>query len=49
MRLEKVKEKKLTFEKRKLQTALNFKIKTLGNGGKIEWEKEIRKKRLELQ
>ena len=49
IRLEKVKEKKITFEKRKLQTALNFKIKNLGNGGKIEWEKEIRKERLELQ
>ena len=39
IRMEKIKEKKITFEKRKLQFVLNFKIKKLGNGGKIEWER----------
>ena len=48
-RFTKIAQKKKLLEKKKIQSTLNFKIKNLGESGRIEWEREIRKERLELQ
>ena len=44
----KIAQKRELLEKKKIKSTLNFKIKNFGDSGRIEWDSEIRKERLEL-